>query len=70
MLKVKTFTSQIRIFHTIEELSELDRQVNEFLASAGARKLSGVSDALVTGDNGQSIGIVRTIAYEEPSGRE
>jgi hypothetical protein len=65
MLKVRTFTSQIRIFHTIEELAELDRQVNEFLAAGAIRKLSGLSDAIVTGDNGQSIGIVRTIAWEE-----
>lgn len=65
MLKVKTFTSQIRIFHTIEELAELDRQVNEFLASGTVRKLAALSDSIVTGDSGQSIGIVRTIAWEE-----
>ena len=65
MLKVNTFTSQIRIFHTIEELAELDRQVNEFLAAGSIRRLAGLSDAIVTGDNGQSIGIVRTIAWEE-----
>ncbi len=65
MLKVKTFTSQIRIFHTIEELSELDRQVNDFLAGGGIRKLVGISDSIVNGDSGQSIGIVRSVAYEE-----
>jgi hypothetical protein len=65
MPRVKTFTSQIRIFHTIEELAELDRQVNDFLAAGAIRKLIGVSDSVVGGDQGQAIGIVRTIAYEE-----
>lgn len=65
MLKVKTFTSQIRIFHTIEELADLDAKVNAFLAGGEVKKLVGVSDSLATGDNGQSTGIIRTIAYEE-----
>jgi hypothetical protein len=65
MLKVKTFTSQIRIFHTIEELAELDERVNAFLAGGAVKRLVGISDALATGDNGQSTGIIRTVAYEE-----
>jgi len=31
MVKVKTFSSQLRIFHVKEELETLDKTVNEFL---------------------------------------
>lgn len=66
MVKVKTFTSQLKIFHTVQELAKLDHEVNEFLAAEGGkRRLIGVSDAVTNGGNGQSIGIIRTIAYED-----
>ena len=42
MIKVKTFSTQIKIFHTRNELEELDRQVNEFIASHGVRKVISV----------------------------
>jgi len=31
MTKVKTFTSELRIFKTMEELNELDEKVNRFI---------------------------------------
>ena len=66
MIKVKTFTSQLKIFHTRHELDDLDKEINEFIASRGIRKVISISDASTTGDKGETIGLVRVMAYEEP----
>ena len=66
MIRVKTFTSQLKIFHTRNELLELDHAVNDFVASQGIRKVISVSDAVTTGVKGEAIGIIRVITYEEP----
>lgn len=69
MFKVKTFTSQLKIFHTKNDLDELDRAVNDFLAAEGIRTVVSVSDAVTTGSSGETIGIIRTVAYvEAPAG--
>jgi hypothetical protein len=64
MIQVKTFTSPLRIFHTREELDNLDRMVNDFIAENNVSKVISVSDAFTTDDQGATIGIVRVIAYE------
>jgi hypothetical protein len=66
MIKVKTFSSQLKIFHTRNELLELDQAVNDFVASQGIRKVISVSDAVTTGEKGEAIGVVRVVAYEDP----
>lgn len=66
MIKVKTFTSQLKIFHTRHELDDLDKEINEFIASRGIRKVISIGDASTTGDKGETIGLVRVLAYEEP----
>ena len=66
MIKVKTFTSQLKIFHTRNELLELDQVVNDFIASGGIRKVISVSDSVTSGERGEAIGIIRVITYEEP----
>jgi len=66
MIKVKTFSSQLKIFHTRNELLELDQAVNDFVASRGIRKVISVSDAVTTGEKGEAIGVVRVVAYEDP----
>jgi hypothetical protein len=63
MVKVKTFTSEIKIFHTVRELEQLDKKVNQFLEDQKARVIS-VSDACTTDDTGATIGIIRIVAYE------
>lgn len=68
MIKVKTFTSQLKIFHTRNELADLDQLVNDFVASRGIRRVISVSDAVTTGVEGEAIGIIRVITYEEPDG--
>jgi len=66
MVRVKTFTSQLRIFHTMNELAQLDRTVNDFLAAEGVKTVVSVSDSATTGTKGELIGIIRVVAYEEP----
>jgi len=66
MIRVRTFTSQLRIFHTRNELLELDEAVNDFVSSHGIRKVFSVSDAVTTGVKGEAIGIIRVVTYEEP----
>jgi hypothetical protein len=66
MIKVKSFTSQMKIFHAKQEIEELDRAVGEFIASAGIKKVISVSDVSTTGDKGETIGLIRVLAYEEP----
>ncbi len=63
MVKVKTFTSEIKIFQTIRELEQLDRKVNQFLEEQKARLVS-VSDTCTTDDTGATIGVIRVVAYE------
>jgi len=64
MIKVKSFTSPLRIFHTKEELDALDGAVNTYIAENNVSKVISVSDAFTTDDQGATIGIVRVIAYE------
>ena len=64
MIKVKTFTSEMKIFQTIRELNQLDDKVNKFIADNGIKKVISVSDTCTTDDNGATIGIIRTICYE------
>jgi hypothetical protein len=65
MTKVKTFMSEIKIFHTVRELAQLDEKVNTFLAESGIKKVISVSDTCTTDDKGSTIGIIRAVAYEE-----
>ncbi len=64
MIKVKTFMSPLRIFHTVEELGSLDDQVNGFIAAEGVKKIISASDTCTTDNTGASIGVIRVIAYE------
>jgi hypothetical protein len=67
MIKVKSFTSQLKIFHARHELDELDKEVSDFIASKGIRKVISISDASTTGDTGETIGLIRVLTYEEPA---
>ena len=64
MIKVKTFTSALKIFHAKNELEKLDNMVNQFLQENGVKKVISVSDACTTDDKGSTIGLIRVIAYE------
>lgn len=64
MVKVKTFTVPLKVFHAHEELEQLDAQVNEFLAGEEVKKVISVSDAVTTDDKGAAIGLVRVVTYK------
>ena len=65
MIKVKTFTSEIKVFHTVRELAQLDEKVNAFIAESGIKKVISVNDTCTTDDSGATIGIIRTLAYDD-----
>jgi hypothetical protein len=64
-VKVKSFGMAIRPLKTMQELKQLDDMVNEFIAGNGIKKVISVSDSSTTDDKGETIGLVRIIAYEE-----
>ena len=64
-IKVKSFGMEIRPLKTMQELKALDDMVNSFIEANGIRKIVSVSDSPTTDDKGETIGLVRVIAYEE-----
>ena len=64
-IKVKSFGMELRPMKTMQELQSLDAVVNEFIAANGIRKVISVADSPTTDDKGETIGLVRVIAYEE-----
>ncbi len=64
MVKVKSFTSEIKVFQTMRELNQLDEQVNKFIAGQKIKKVISVSDTCTTDNAGGTIGVIRVIAYE------
>jgi hypothetical protein len=50
---------------TMQELQQLDEMVNSFVAANNVKKLLSVSDAPATDDTGETIGLIRVIAYED-----
>ena len=65
MVKVKTFTNEIKIFHAMKQLAELDDQVNTFISDNGIQKVISISDTCTTDDKGETIGIIRVLTYSE-----
>jgi hypothetical protein len=65
MVKVKTFSTPLKIFETVRELDMLDSQVNTFISESRVKSVLSVSDTCTTDASGATIGIVRVVAYEE-----
>jgi len=63
-IKVKTFTTELKIFQTMKELDKLDDQVNLFIVKNKVKKVLSVSDTATTDNTGSTIGLIRTVAYE------
>ncbi len=63
-IKVKSFGMEIRPLKTMQELKALDDLVNDFIAANKVQKVISVSDSSTTDDKGETIGLVRVIAYE------
>jgi len=64
MVKVKTFSTQLRIFHVKEELDELDKAVNDFIKRSKIKKVVSVSDSSTANIDGGTMGLIRVVAYE------
>jgi hypothetical protein len=62
MIKVKTFTNELKALHAMEELHELDSQVNRFIEENGVKDVVSVSDACTAGE-GNTIGIIRVLTF-------
>lgn len=65
MIRVKTFTSELKPMHTMKELSDLDARVNTYIKENKVQTVISVSDACTTGEGG-TIGIIRILAYQTP----
>jgi len=63
MIKVKTFTTPIQMFATVRELQELDDKVTAFLNDEQVEAVYSVGDATTVGEKGETIGLIRTVAY-------
>jgi len=62
--RVKTFTTEIKIFQTIKELEILDDQVNRFIDDNKVKKIVSVNDTTTTDNTGATIGLIRVLTYE------
>jgi hypothetical protein len=65
MVKVKTFTTELKPFYTVRELEALDEQVNEYLTEHNLTEVISVSDACTSDDSGATIGLIRVISYRD-----
>ena len=64
-IKVKTFMSPLKIFHTKEEIASLDDQVNRFIVDEDVKRIVSVSDTCTSDNTGATIGLIRAVAYEK-----
>jgi hypothetical protein len=62
--RVKTFTTEMKIFQTMKELESLDNQVNRFIMDHKVKKVISVSDTATTDNTGATIGLIRVLTYE------
>jgi hypothetical protein len=62
--KIKTFTTELKIFQTMKELDTLDDQVNRFIIKNKVKRVVSVSDTATTDNTGATIGLIRVLTYE------
>lgn len=62
--RVKTFTNELKIFQTMNELAQLDAEVNRFMGENRVKKVISVSDTATTDSTGATIGLIRVLLYE------
>jgi len=48
------------------ELHDLDAQVETFLREEGADAVFSMTDTTTVGENGETIGLIRAVAYRVP----
>ncbi|GAB4490692.1 MAG: hypothetical protein OHK006_23840 [Thermodesulfovibrionales bacterium] len=64
MYSVRTFGIEIRPLRAMQELVELDKTVNAFIAEGNIKRVVSVSDVATTDDKGETIGLIRSVCYE------
>lgn len=64
MVKVKTFTSPLKIFQAKNELKDLDEKVNAFIENNQVTRVVSVNDTCTADTDGATIGVIRVVAYE------
>ena len=64
MAKVKTFSSQLKIFHVHEELEALEKAVNDFIEQNNIGKIISVSDSAIVNTDGGTKELIHVVAYE------
>ena len=64
MPKVKTFTTDLSIFKTANQLDELDRRVNDYIEQNAVATIHSVSDTTATDETGATMGLIRVLAYD------
>ncbi|MBI5018125.1 MAG: hypothetical protein HZB55_21890 [Deltaproteobacteria bacterium] len=65
MERVKSFGTDVQIFHLHQELERLDEKVTQFLASQPRAVLIGASDLPVTDETGKTVGLIRLVSYRD-----
>ncbi|RQW77847.1 MAG: hypothetical protein EHM51_01070 [Geobacter sp.] len=64
-IKIKSFGMELRPLKTMQELQMLDDAVNEFITAHSVKNVISVADSSITDDRGETIGLVRVMAYED-----
>ena len=62
--RVKTFTTEVKIFQAMKELEALDEKVNRFIIENRVKKVLSVSDTATTDNTGATIGLIRVLTYK------
>jgi hypothetical protein len=62
--RVKTFTTEVKVFQAMKELEALDEKVNRFIIENRVKKVISVSDTATTDNTGATIGLIRVLTYE------
>ncbi|MFQ5841684.1 MAG: hypothetical protein ACE5I8_04530 [Thermodesulfobacteriota bacterium] len=58
-------STELKIFQTMKELTELDEKVNQFIADHGIEDVVSVSDCATSDNSGMTMGLIRTLTYRE-----
>ena len=62
--RVKTFTTELKIFQTTKELELLDDKVNRFIVENKVKMVVSVNDTTTTDNTGATTGLIRVLTYE------
>ena len=62
--RVKTFTTEVKIFQAMKELEALDEKVTRFIIENRVKKVISVSDTATTDNTGGTIGLIRVLTYK------